>query len=104
MTVDEIVEGVVPAFGRSGNKTVRKYRCTTGSRKGRVVAKASTCSAPKNVKASVTLKKTKAAKGANIKAKTRRTKTANPSSIRSRKANVSINKKSRRGSRRRSRI
>jgi hypothetical protein len=48
---DSIEEGVTTIFGKSGNKTVRKYRCTSGTRKGRIVAKPATCNAPKNMKA-----------------------------------------------------
>ena len=49
MQVNEIIdEGITTVFGKSGNKTVRKYRCTSGPRKGRIVAKAATCGAPKN--------------------------------------------------------
>lgn len=87
--IREVTEGVTSAFAKQGNRTVRKYRCTSGSRKGRVVAKPSTCSAPKNITASQTLKRTKATKGGSIKAKTKRTKKSNPASIRTRKVNRS---------------
>lgn len=103
MMVREITEGFTSAFAKQGNRTVRKYRCTSGSRKGRVVAKPSTCSAPKNVKASRTLKKTKAAKGSTITTKTRRTKKANPGSVRTRRLNRS-RKRSRSSSSKRKRI
>lgn len=89
MKIVEITEGTTPVFAKSGNRSVRKYRCTSGSRKGRVVAKASTCSAPKNIKASQTLKKTKASKGGMIKTKSKRTKNTNAASIRTRKLNKS---------------
>jgi hypothetical protein len=83
MKVDEIiVEGATSIFGRKGNKTVRKYRCTSGSRKGRIVAKASTCTAPVNLKKRTKFKQTKQRKGSTIKIKTRRTKTQNPASRR----------------------
>lgn len=87
MKLRELIENVVPTFAKSGNKTVRKYRCTSGSRKGRVVAKAATCSAPTNVKSSVSLKTTKAKKGSKMQQKTRRTKSANAASVRSTKLN-----------------
>jgi len=87
MRLRQLIENVVPTFAKQGNKTVRKYRCTSGSRKGRVVAKAATCSAPTNVKSSVTLKKTKAKKGAKMQQKTRRTKSANAASVRAAKLN-----------------
>lgn len=78
MLLRELMEGARVIYGRSGNKTVRKYRCTSGARKGRIVAKAATCTAPKNVKAMRTLAKTTRSKGANIDVKTSRTKRANP--------------------------
>ena len=82
MRLREVFEAAVTTWGKTGGKVVRKYRCTSGSRKGRLVAKAATCSAPKNVKAGVTLKKTKSRKGSTIKVKTQRTKRSNPASRR----------------------
>ena len=38
MKVVEITENIIPVWGRSKGKVVRKYRCTTGARKGRIVA------------------------------------------------------------------
>ena len=66
---DSVDEGATPIFGKSGNKVVRKYRCTSGSRKGRIVAKPGTCTAPKNVKAMATMKKTRRSKGATVNIK-----------------------------------
>lgn len=80
MRLREIAEGAVGIYGRSGNKTVRKYRCTSGSRKGRIVAKPSTCTAPRNVKAANTLKTTKRKKQSAITVKSLRTKRSNPRS------------------------
>lgn len=85
MLLRELFEGVTTVFGRGGNNgpgghTVRKYRCTSGPRKGRVVAKAATCNAPKKVKASNTLKRTRRAKGKSIDIKRSRTKRTSPTS------------------------
>ena len=88
MNILEITEGVTPIFGRSGNKTVRKYRCTSGSRRGRIVAKPSTCTAPVNVKAKQTMKATRSKKRSTISAKTKITKRTNPSTQRLKKYNV----------------
>lgn len=85
-----ITENATSIFGRSGNKTVRKYRCTSGSRKGRIVAKAATCHAPKNVAASRTLKKTKRSKQSPISVKSSRTKRANPYSRRLKNVNTGM--------------
>ena len=99
---DTIEEGVTTIFGKSGNKTVRKYRCTTGTRKGRIVAKPATCNAPKNMKASNTLKKTRRSKGSVISTKASRTKRTNVASQRLKRLNTgrrTISKTKRRGSR-----
>ena len=97
-----IDEGVQTILGKSGNKTVRKYHCTSGTRKGRIVAKPSTCTAAKNVKASRTLKTTRRKKGKSISIKSSRTKRTNPSSIRLKSLNTgrskTIRPKKRRGS------
>lgn len=102
MLIGEIIEAVTPAFGRSGGKTVRKYRCTSGPRKGRVVAKAATCNAPINVRASQTAKKTRASTKSQAAAKSRRTKRSSPVSKRVARANKSVystkNKRKRRSS------
>ena len=47
-------------WAKSGQKVVRKYRCTSGQRKGRVVKMASQCFAAPNIAARIRLKKTKA--------------------------------------------
>jgi hypothetical protein len=87
MKLREITEAVGTAYGETGNKVTRKYRCQSGSRKGRLVAKPSTCNAPKNISRSVGLKKTKARLGSNIKVKKQRTQRANPASRQKAKAN-----------------
>lgn len=88
MLLRELFEGVTTIFGKKGSKTVRKYRCTSGSRKGRIVAKAATCNAPKNVKASRTLAKTRRSKGKSISIKSSRTKRTNPASQKLRRLNT----------------
>ena len=102
MLLRELIEGVTTIFGKSGNKTVRKYRCTSGTRKGRIVAKPATCNAPKNIKASNTLKKTRRSKGKTISIKSTRTKRTNPASQRLKRMNTgrrTISKTKRRGAR-----
>lgn len=69
-------------WARTGKKLVRKYRCTTGRRKGRVVKQMSQCFAAPDIKKSVRLKKTKARLGARMARKAKRTKRTNPASIR----------------------
>lgn len=87
MFLREIFEGVTTVFSRSGNKMVRKYRCTTGSRKGRIVAKPSTCTAPRNVGQSQAMKKSRRGKQSTTAVKSKRTKRTNPISRRLRGLN-----------------
>lgn len=69
-------------WARSGQKVVRKYRCSSGARKGRIVSTPGQCFAAKNVKASLRLKRTKARLGSRMARKARRTKRINPASRR----------------------
>jgi hypothetical protein len=74
-------------WARSGKKVVRKYRCTSGQRKGRIVSKIGQCFAAPNIKAKIRMKKTRARLGARMARKARRTKRINPASIRVRTLN-----------------
>jgi len=67
-------------FAKRGNSVVKKFRCTVGKRKGRVVSSPAQCSAPIDLKKRFTLKKTKASKGARMTKKAQRTKRINPAS------------------------
>lgn len=69
-------------WARSGKKVVRKYRCTQGPRKGRIVKKMSQCFAAPDVKARIRMKKTRARIGGKMMRKARRTKRINPVSRR----------------------
>ena len=69
-------------WARSGKKVVRKFRCTSGPRKGRIVAQMSQCFAAPDVKKRATLKRTKARLGKKMARKARRTKKINPASRR----------------------
>jgi hypothetical protein len=86
MKVAELTEGLLVeakmVWRRSGNKIKRAVRCTSGRRKGRVVSKASQCSAPIDIKKRLTLKKSKAKFGKRMARKARRTKRMNPASRR----------------------
>ena len=74
-------------FARRGNKVVRKYRCTTGPRKGRTVTNLGQWFAAPDVAKRNKLKITKARLGAKMARKAKRTKRTNPSSIRLRSLN-----------------
>jgi hypothetical protein len=75
-----IVTEAKVVFAKRGNSVTRKFRCTVGPRKGRVVANPSQCAAPINLKKRFILKRTKAAKGARMNKKAQRTKRLSPAS------------------------
>ena len=90
---EDFSEGVRSVFGhgsRKGKKrgAVRKYRCTHGPRKGRVVAKAATCNAPINVRQSNRLKTTRRAKGKTTDIKRSRTGRTSPTTQRLKRINT----------------
>lgn len=78
---NELAEATM-TWARKGNKIVRKYRCTAGPRKGRVVADASQCSKPIDVKKRIKFKQTQAKMGDRMSRKAKRTKRINPASKR----------------------
>jgi uncharacterized membrane protein len=88
MLLEEIIEGVVQVFSRNKGSVVRKYRCTSGTRKGRVVSKPSTCMAPINVKSRVTMKTNRSRKGSLSSFRANRSKKTNPASQRVRRLNT----------------
>ena len=67
-------------WARKGNQLTRKFRCVVGQRAGRLVSKPGQCSAPINLKARLTLKRTKARMGKRMAKKAQRTKRFNPAS------------------------
>ena len=84
MLVEDVVSPLEEkqVWARSGQKVVRKYRCTSGARKGRIVAKIGQCFAAPNVAAKIRMKRTKARLGGKMARKARRTKRVNPASRR----------------------
>jgi len=91
MKIEELCEGIITetrmVWKKSGNTVKRAYRCTGGTRNGRVVATAAQCSKPINIKKRFTFKKTKARLGNRMVRKTKRTKKINPASRRLRMLN-----------------
>jgi hypothetical protein len=69
-------------WARKGNKVVRKFRCTSGARKGRIVPSMSQCFAAPDVKKRASMKRTKARLGKKMSRKARKTKRVNPASRR----------------------
>lgn len=80
-------------WSKSGTKSVRKYRCTSGVRKGRVMSSPSACNKPLDVHKSKSFKQTKSKKLPQIKFKSRMTKRSNPASTRNFRLNKAIRPK-----------
>ena len=79
--VEEVMEAKM-VWAKRGSKIVRKVRCTSGPRKGRMASSASQCSKPINLKKRMTLKKTRARMGKRMARRAARTKRRNPVSKR----------------------
>lgn len=75
---DFIVESSVMAWGKRGDKIVKKYRCLSGKRKNRLVNNQMDCSKTIDPKKRIQLKKTMARMGSRIARKAKRTKRVNP--------------------------
>tara|TARA_X000001036_G_scaffold422980_1_gene446460 strand:+ start:431 stop:850 length:420 start_codon:yes stop_codon:yes gene_type:complete len=88
---DDLDEG--PTWARSGKKVVRKYRCSAGPRKNRIVSKLQQCFAAPNIKKRIALKRVKARLGSRITRKAKRTKRINPASIRVQRLNKAASRR-----------
>ena len=80
-------------FGRKGNKVVKKYRCTFGRKKGRIVSNPSVCSAPLDIKKRFQMKKLRSRMGARLTRKIKFTKRFNPASRRLAAMNKSLRRR-----------
>jgi hypothetical protein len=69
-------------WARKGTSLVRKYRCTGGTRNGRIVAEPTQCFAPIDIKQRALMKRTRARLGKKMARKAKKTKRTNPASIR----------------------
>lgn len=65
-------------FSRVGDKIVKKYRCTTGRRKGRVVSTPQQCNAPIDMKKRISMRRLQRTKGKVMAKRRERTKRINP--------------------------
>lgn len=101
MIIQDVLEGAIQIFGRRGGKLVRKYRCTSGQKKGRIVAKPQTCNTPIRLSSRVSAKKARSRKSPLIKIKTRITKKTNPRSKLVSKLNKTRMKPTKRSTKRR---
>ena len=77
-----IVQEVTRVRAKTGGKQTRKYRCTHGHRKGRVMSSPSACNAPINVKKSASMSSTRAQRAGTQAVKSKITKRVNPISKR----------------------
>jgi hypothetical protein len=92
MLVNEITEAT-QVWSKKGTSSVRKYRCTSGVRKGRVMSSPAACNKPLNVHKSKTFKQTKSKKLPQIKFKSKIAKKSNPASKRNFRLNKAIKPK-----------
>lgn len=89
MLVIEITEAT-QVWTKKGSSSVRKYRCTSGVRKGRVMSSPAACNKPISPHKSAAFKQTKAKKAPQIKFKSGISKSSNPASRRNVRLNKSI--------------
>lgn len=82
-----LTEGAKLAWARVGNKVVKKYRCSSGPRQGRIVSNPTQCNKPMDLKKRLKFRQTKLAKGARMARKSKRTKRRNPASLRIQRMN-----------------
>lgn len=87
---DIISESASMAWGKSGDKIVKKFRCMSGPRKGRLVNTPSDCSKKLDFKKSKQLKRTIATKGKKMAKKAKRTKRTNPVSKQVQRRNLML--------------
>ena len=93
---DIITDGIHEAkmiYGRKGKQVVRKYRCTFGRKKGRIVSNPAVCSAPLDIKKRFVMKKMKARMGSRLQRKIKFAKKFNPASRRVRALNKSLRRR-----------
>jgi hypothetical protein len=87
---DFIVESSVMAWGKKGDKIVKKYRCLSGPRKNRLVNAPADCSKTIDPKKRIQLKKTMAKMGKRISRKARKTKRVSPVSKMIKRKNMQL--------------
>jgi hypothetical protein len=85
-----LAESATMAWGKSGDKIVKKYRCLSGTRKGRLVTNPGDCSKRIDPKKRIQMKKTMAKLGKRIARKSKRTKRVNPTSKKVASRNVAM--------------
>ena len=86
-----IAESASMAWGKRGDEIVKKYRCLSGPRKGRLVNAPSDCAKKLDLEKSKRMKRNLAVKGKKMARKARRTKRVNPISKQIQKRNLLMN-------------
>ena len=86
--VSAIAEGISQILRKSGGKLKTGFRCVSGPRKGRIVAKSSTCNAKLNPVKGAKIRRKRYAKASQASKKMAFTKRTNPISRRLGKAQV----------------
>jgi len=84
---DCLCEGAKRVWARTGNAVVKKYKCTSGRKKGRLVNSPADCGQAIDLKKRQKFKRTLNAKGERMRRKARKTKRVNPASKRVQKLN-----------------
>ncbi len=82
-----VMETVRRVWARKGRAVVKKFRCVTGRKKGRIVNTPADCGTIVDLKKRQNFKRTKLTKANRIKLKTKRTKKYNPASVRVQRMN-----------------
>ena len=80
MRASEFITEHEMVFSRTGNKLKTKWRCTSGTRKGRVVGNAKDCDTPIDQKKRAQMKVTRKTKSKVAARKSKKTKRVNPAS------------------------
>ena len=101
--ISAIAEGIGQILRRVGNKLKSGFRCVSGPRKGRIVAKSSTCNAKLNPVKGAKIRRRRQAKATQAGVKMAFTKRTNPASKRLGKSQVG-GKQSKSGKMQRSKI
>lgn len=87
---DFIIESSVMAWGKKGDKIVKRYRCLSGPRKNRLVNAPADCSKKIDPKKRIQLKKTMSKMGKRIARKARKTKRVDPVSKMVKRKNIQL--------------
>ena len=87
--LDLVCEGAKPTWARSGNKIVRKWRCTSGAKQGMLVSDPATCGGKVDLKKRMNMKKMLNRRKQVVRRKAQKAKKRNPVSIRLQRLNKS---------------